>query len=367
MNKWVIPFNWSPPLDPFIVINAEVGDIKNVNLVVDTGLSAGVILDKKFAENHGIQLGECNPQQHLNKITLRITESLEIRIREHHGDHIGFRQCIPVHVGDISSLIERQGIVKWDGLLGAGFFSNKLVQFDFINKRLVIRALQGLTLPSINPSNHPYKCVRCRSKIVISGQSCSVIIDTGARSSIIHNSILSVAVPTHETRQDCWLFSGLTSLPFVELTEFSLGRLKLPKIIVGLVESENHAIIGLDLLPNFDIELDFSSGIAYLIPRDNKARQWTPGRAGAQLDRFYGAFRKGLIVVRNVIPDHAASRAGIKKGDLLMSIDNHSIHRLNVIAATRFLDGYAGEISNIIYERNGKSHETILIRPSFFD
>ena len=119
----------------------------------------------------------------------------------------------------------------------------------------------------------------------------------------------------------------------------------------GAFTSEDYAgNIGNRILERFKCTFDYERRMLYLEPGKNYQKTDQFSRAGIQLART-----GDQVTAMSVLPDSPASKAGLKEGDEVLSVDGASVLTLTPDSVSDMLDqGKIGSIHTIEIKRDGK-------------
>jgi hypothetical protein len=222
-----------------------------------------------------------------------------------------------------------------DGLLGCDFFERFAVEIDYSARKIHVHDARhfeyrgpGKRIPIDIHDCHPYVEARIDEKL-----SGTFMVDTGVRAALMLNRPFcekntlprpdrkalmapigfGVGGPTHQLmgRIDS-LAVGPFTLPGV-VTSFSKDRAGI------LTSSRFDGILGGEFLRRFRVIFDYSRGEMILEPTPalNEAMEYD--MSGLFLTARDPGFR--TYIVENVLNGSPADRAGLMKGDVLMTID----------------------------------------------
>jgi membrane-associated protease RseP (regulator of RpoE activity) len=114
--------------------------------------------------------------------------------------------------------------------------------------------------------------------------------------------------------------------------------------------------LGTDVLANFTLDFDYAHNRIWF--------QYVPGFTPPPFQRsgmsLYADDPKTLSIV-NILSDGPAARAGLQKGDRIVSVDGKKTESIAKREITRMLTAKPGTIVPIVYNRNGKEFRTEIV------
>ena len=138
-----------------------------------------------------------------------------------------------------------------------------------------------------------------------------------------------------------------------------LGSARQDQPVIGLVQSESAGVpwdgtLGAGFFQGFVVAFDYSTNRLFLKPNGRAA-------AAQPFDASGVGFRRddGEYVVDVVVPDTAAALAGVREGDLLVSIDGKDARSLTLLEIRRALSR-TGADCTIVCRRDGVERRLVL-------
>jgi hypothetical protein len=114
--------------------------------------------------------------------------------------------------------------------------------------------------------------------------------------------------------------------------------------------AEGDGTVGFGFLHNFNITIDYSRRRVWFENWTGKVADEELGETG--ISATFSERAKNVVVAR-VSPDSPADAAGVKEGDLLLSVDGVDLHREGFRAMRKMLQGPVGSKVRIAVSRNG--------------
>ena len=324
-----------------VIIPLQINDSKLLHFVVDTGVDRTLIietgqydsislLDIEYLYLRG--LGQGAGIQALMSSGNRIRYAgVEVRNQE--------VMVLEQNIFDISSRVG----MEVNGIIGYPFFKDFVVEIDYANKVLTLykpgryprqRMKKGVTVPLSLENNKPYITLEA---IAQDGETheVKVVVDSGMSSSVLlyPGSLPDSMVPP--TTIEAYLGRGLNGDIRGEI-----GRLNGLRIGGYLLEnptaafpdslSVRHALtlnnrngnLGAGVLHRFRVVFDYGNATLQLLPNRKFKKPFYFNLSGMELINPLPGIN--VYVIADVLPNSPASRAGLKKGDNLVSINGQN-------------------------------------------
>lgn len=221
--------------------------------------------------------------------------------------------------------------LECDGLLGAPFFKAWVVQIDYANRKLTLIPRSAFRPPT-DATAVP---IRFNKEIpeleaTVDGIKGYFKMDTGAGNAvtlfspfIAENHLRGKYKPALETITG----RGVGGLIYGELARvptFSIGPFAFKGVTADLSQQKTGVFasaddagnLGGEIWERFLVTLDYGGNKLYLARNSHFDEPFVGNRCGMTLDNDAGAF-----VVRAVIPNGPADKAGVHDGDIVLGID----------------------------------------------
>ena len=325
--------------DGLVYIPIKVGESQEtLQFVFDTGASTAVI-DSKVAERLGIKADATTYATGANG-------SQEYKIVNNQRFELGSEamiKCRAVLV-DLQKIAERSGRTI-DGIIGADILSSYLVHMDFDSKQL-----KGYDFKKEIPEMKTYQKLKLRFKNSLipvvdleldfpdgEQRKGSFLFDSGANLGLIFNTPyvkkhqLNRTFEKKVARKVRGLTTETTNQQAV-LPALSIGDYRFSEVPVELSESASGVtaraniagILGAMVINKFNYIFDYDQERFYYAPNQlfDKAFQYPmSGLSFVQRD--------GIISIDHVIENSPAALAGIKEGDVVLSVNEMIYNDLN--------------------------------------
>ncbi len=359
--KLLTRFSFTQLTGGIIIVRASIDDkTDSLNFILDTG-SGGISLDSVTVSEIGLPITPSN--RTIRGIagirTVNFANNHTLRLPGLSVDSLNF------HINDYGLLSQVYG-VRIDGIIG----------FSFLRKFIVLLDYDSLAIEVYKPGLYKYKRGGHLLKPTISGlpiQNAVVreeeqnelrfYLDTGAGLCLLLSQ---------EYCEDSALFSpkkkryrtvteglgGKKEMEMIVLKEFKLGPYKFKKIPTYIFEDEFNVLsypslsglIGNDLLRRFNVVLNYGRSEIHLLPNSHFRDAFDYSYSGL------GIYVVGNdIMIMDVIKNSPADFAGLKEGDIIVSIDNNFTGN---IQAYKSLLQVPGTTAKLIIKRGAELFET---------
>ena len=318
-----------------------------IRLAFDTG-SSRLLLFPKAAARLGLRLTNAPPDVQLKPGEVPMARTEQCRVVIEDGDPV----VTSIGVVDVPPVLER----GCDGVLGWGELSPVVVEIN-------ARAGVVTHLTNTPPDVADWVKLRIRTnsstlRLEIPGSpTSSISIDTGSPQGVQLSPQKWREWRTAHAHQpatehaDFVPASGLVVGEEVWAGEISFGPLKITEVPVmessktdiGIGGADYQATLGLTALKRLDMILDCKKGVAYLQPRRSPPLPYQHNRIGAV---FTPHSMDGGELVAHVAEGSPAARAGIRNGDILLTIDDLDVTKWHsdpaVLPLSRFWERAPG-------------------------
>jgi PDZ domain len=170
------------------------------------------------------------------------------------------------------------------------------------------------------------------------------LIDTGANGAadVFHPFAQANGLPTHlvEFREAGPAVGGNVNYRLERATDFVIGDFHLHGPVIAFADAENEwpahqyaGLIGTDILRRFIVTFDFPHRQLYLLPLSTLSDPFAFDGGGMRLLAKGSKFE--TLVVSRVVKGSPAEQAGVKAGDVLVSVDGKDAGALSLDAIDR--------------------------------
>ncbi len=329
-----IPFK---NIGSLVIIPVKVNDSRELNMVLDTGMSAGVTV--LFHSELGDELGLEYAQE------VAIAGAGEGETKKAH--------MTPGAKVEISGLIfsnqtvvvfdEKREASRWafDGLIGKSIFDSYVVEIDYLRSMLIIHEASNFSV------DHPEQAIPITLdrglpmiEAVIDTEEekeipVKLIVDLGARHTLMFNVIPQKKILFPKKTITSIIGRGVQgelSGKTGRLPKLQIGGFVFHQVITNFAPEESNTGIqpsgfvfdgnlGFGVLKRFKVVLDYPHQRMFLIPNETNDKPFEFNMLGIS----YEQRMDGSLYVRDVITDSPASEKGIKKGDVIIAINGKNL------------------------------------------
>ncbi len=264
---------------------------------------------------------------------------------------------------------------KIAGIVGIQLIRPMCTQFDFVRNRITffiskhppihIPGAMHLALQQLAPQDGDYRLTH--RLLLPDGTAVNMLMDTGAFTSSIPRTVAnhlrksstgtaSIA-STHDTgTSGVVVSSDLTLLyPYLDIA----GQREPDITLTGKWDYPDFGTFGIDFLARFRVTMDFPNNVMVLErATDYSSRVRYLGKAYTRLQR-----RDGGYYADSLEEGSPAQKAGLRKGDKIVSIDGYDLGTLSSDIVAYLLLGYANGTAELKASRKVKGKtETQTIR-----
>jgi predicted aspartyl protease len=353
----ILPFEWEPPSRPMIVVQMQVNSGDILPFAIDTGASATLVVFRWAAEKTklvpngktitsvpGNLLMQQTPPCAIRMIGTLDTKGLTYRFTE-------------AYLMDTPEALAKYPGVRLAGIVGAPFFHVATALFDFDRKRLTFypqthapflspTAPGAFTLPlePLPPGAGPNFWLRVNFPPTdISGP---MEIDTGNTATVLPGPVGKKIKPLDKSNGVLINIGGTQQGDQLLLADLSLGNTKLPLTEVVVNPQPTIALLGMNILSQYNFILDSRNGYVTFLPRKIPLNHFIDGII--KFDFTMDIFR---WLVTKVPRDSDAERGGLKVGDSIETIDGIETSGMSMDTFISAVQGNAWEPATFVVER----------------
>lgn len=334
--KFITAFPFKQLNGGVILVKAQYSNLTDTfNFILDTG-SGGISLDSTTTVNYkiphvpsgryiygiaGVRKVDYAPNQSLTFPGLTV-------------DSLNF------YINNYEVLTSVYGI-KIDGIIGFSFLSRYLVKVDFDSLKINVFSPGSITYPPhgllIHPSFQglPTIPLAIRDSKKFEG---NYFFDTGAGLCLLlsnhFNEDSSVLIKKRKPVEiEVQGMGGKKRMRLSIIKELQIGNFKFRKVPTYLFEDEYNVLaypqrvglVGNDILRHFNLIINYHQKEIYLTPNSHFRDPFDYSYTGMTMYSL-----DGEIFVDDIVKGSPADRAGLKNGDVIMSIDNNFSGNLEV-------------------------------------
>lgn len=338
-----VPFQ---QINGFIVVKIKINDIFSFNFILDTGAEHTILFKKEVAN-----LSALESKKKINIIGADMSTVMTGWISKPFPAVIEDRLRIETEIVVLDEdYFQLDGIagIPIDGLIGSDILSRYIVHINYDRSRITFAGLDSkYDIPGdykkVNTSfrrNKPYVNVCLSSNPGDSSEVC-LLFDSGASlTQMIYTDKL------HTNIRPSKYIKGVIGKGLGGNIEGFLGKvifIKIPpykfeNIITNFMDTEEqnlvikdstrHGIIGSEIIKRFNIIIDYKNQELYLKPSRSFYHKYLNDRSGLSVVAVGQALNEYEIV--NVIQNSPAGEAGLKKGDMIISINHRKTEYRNL-------------------------------------
>lgn len=336
---------------PYLQVRAFVNGTP-LNLIVDTGAGMTVLTPrtaKAASVNGGVPIRAVGASGNGVSATLAKADTIQIGNSVVKGEQV--------------VILELPGELDCDGLVGYSFLRHFATSFDYAQPSLTF-APSAAFRPHPDDeafemelkSNHPH----VRGTVV--GQEGTFLIDTGSSGTLtlykpfVDAGEIRTKFPPRMSRISGKGVGGFVKGDITQLPAFQLGKFTLSSVpsVLGVHASDgeskgNAGAIGASIIRKFVMTLDYSARKVYFRKSSFFAEAYDVDRSGVFL-----SVEAGKFTVVEVVTGSPAATAGLKTGDVLVTVNGTAVSTLHPLKVKTAFRGPAGSRVKVTVLREGK-------------
>lgn len=349
--------------DEAIIVEATINGRK-ASLMFDTGFSGCAVVDE------GLNIGSPT-----GKITLR--------------DFVGEFQAETVKVktlalgqlkipSDGMEAVKRPGAfysisynTHCTGIMGFEVIKDQITEINFQKSRFIFHP-QSVDISKRVPDNKTTFLAKLlpighnSMEMLVevpNGKKMTLALDTGnAFFATTHRDVLErvgLWEPSREPKfiKSAYVASGEVSSWYAQMPELKVYGIPVPRSTWSIIDlpsssAEHDGTVGFGFLKNFNITIDFSRRRVWFENFTGKTGNDAKGDIGVSLGP--SPEDKSRILVYRVAPGSPAEKAGIKRGDAVLSVDGHELADIGPRRLSQVFEGDLGTKVNLAISRKGE-------------
>jgi hypothetical protein len=319
-----------------VILRAQLGSFPDtLNFVLDTG-SSGISLDSTTVDY--LKLIPTATDRTIRGIAgirkVSFLYNKQLRFPGITIDSLNF------HINDYTILTEVYG-ERIDGIIGYSVFSRYIMKIDYDSMKVAfftkgtIRYPRGgyLLKPSINQL--VAQSLRVRDEKTINSR---FLYDMGAGVCMLLTRDFVKDSAFFNKRKKRWIkegegLGGKIDMELVVMKEIKLGPYRFRAVPVYIFDDVYNVtsypylggLIGNDILRRFNVILNYEKGDIYLTPNSHYRDPFDYSYSGIELYMV-----GNLIIVGDVAKGSPAEAAGVREGDVVISVNNNFTQNLNL-------------------------------------
>ncbi len=347
-----------------IIVDATVNGAK-VSCMFDTGFSGSLVLNTNI--EIGKPTGTMMLRDFVGEFEASTTKIKSLKLGNMTIDPTGM-EAVQQPLGRGMSFSYN---THTDGIMGFETISHNVTQINFEKKKFVFYP-KSFDINKLVPDNK--KTFMCRLlPIGHNAMEMEVIAKNGGKMILALDTGNAFYATTHKDtleRIGLWkldhkpkymkqsgVASGSVDSWSLLVKDINIYGVTVPESVWDIIDApsssaEGDGTIGFGFLKNFNITIDYEKRRVFL-------ENWT----GKVVDDFVGEvgigatyFREiNAIQIYDVVPESSAALAGIKEGDLLLSIDGEDLTKQDFRAIDRLLEGKVGTKVKIVTSSRGQA------------
>ncbi|MEY3433085.1 MAG: hypothetical protein RL131_1021 [Bacteroidota bacterium] len=341
-----------------ILIKAKVNNYPDsLNFILDTG-SGGISLDSSTVDEYNIPIvasdktikgiGGLRKVPFLYNATLHLPGVVTPNLN--------------FHVNDYGILTNVYGI-KIDGIIGYAFFSKYIVNINYDNLLIHVYSIGEYKYPSSGTILRPmFTALPIQNiRFTDDGKHYQYFyLDTGAGLNfLLSERYVEDSMVMRKKRKPPLVtqaegVGGRTSMKITVVREVKIGPYRFRKVPSFLFKDEYNVtnypyvggLVGNDLLRRFNVTFNYTKQEVHLIPNTHFRDLFDYAYSGLTI-----YFVEGKIMVDDIVPGSPAEKAGFKKEDIILAVNNDVS---NNIQSYKTLMQSVGQRLNFVINREGK-------------
>lgn len=355
-----------------IIVDATVNGRK-LALMFDSGFSGAVNVGDEI--NLGKATGKIILRDFVGEMEASTTEIKSLKVGDKVIKPVGM-EAVMTPGGDYSFAYGQH----CDGLLGLQTLKDEIVEINFEKNKFIFHP-STYDITKLTPDNKRTFLARLlptghsaleMTVTASTGDKMQLALDTGNSfyATTYRETLERVRVwPSSKNPQftkQSGVASGAVDSWDVRLKDFKIFGVPVPSGVWDVIErpsssAQMDGTVGFGFLKNFNITIDYARRRVWLENFNGKVSDDEPGDVG--ISAVWSPERKRAIIVR-VSPESPAAKAGVKKGDQLLSVDGVEVVNYGFKRMRRIFEGPVGAKVKFDTSRDGEVMRYELTRAS---
>lgn len=306
-----------------------------LQFILDTG-SAGISLDTTTSRRLGLAIKPSD------KIIRGLAGSKPVFYAHNHSLVLpGLRvDSLDFHINDYELISQVYGI-QVDGIIGFSFLARYVVTVDYDTEEIIVYPKGNFPYPKggllLRPSLTQIPLISAPMRNAVRTITNRYYFDTGAGMCLLlssqfvnDSSVLQEKRRRRKTKKiiqtEAQGLGGKMSMSLTTIPEFRIGNYTFRNVPTYIFDDKSNVtaypflggMIGNDLLRRFNITLNYSRKEIYLMPNTHFRDMFDYSYTGLIIYLI-----DGRVEVTDVIKGSPAEKAGFKKGDIIVAINNN--------------------------------------------
>jgi predicted aspartyl protease len=346
-----------------MIVDATVNG-KKVSLMFDTGFGAWVDVDSSI--NLGKPDGKMTLQDFVGQMEVDTVKIKSLKLGE---------LKIPLDESSVAVLSPPSGYSEaygthCDGLMGLSVIKNTITEFNFQKGKLIFYP-KSYDISKKVPDNKKtfltkmlptgFSAIEMAVK-TSEGKTMVLALDTGnSFYATTHRDVLDrVGIWPISRKQQFTKISSVASGPvdswYVRMPKLTIFGVPVETSVWDIIDlpsssAESDGTVGFMFLKNFNVTIDYERRRVWLENFTDKVNIEEPAATG--LNVFWDKAKKNYVVVR-VEDASPAAKANIKKGDLLLSVNDDEALNIGFDRMREKLEGKPGSKVKLAMSRHGE-------------
>ncbi len=318
-----------------VLVKAKFNDIPDsLNFILDTG-SGAISLDSSTTEEFKI------PHVPSGRTINGIAGIREVDVARNNklAFHGLVMDSLDFYINDYDILTSVYG-EKIDGIVGYSFFSKYIVKMNFDSLQILVYSPGTIKYPKAGFLLHPLFTALPIQPLTIKDDrkvDANFYIDTGAGLCFLMSKQFEEdsAILKKRRRPISVQVQGLGGKKEMKLTiikQVQIGPYRFRKVPTNILDDEFNAtsypflggLIGNDILRRFNMVFNYPKREIHLIPNSHFNDEFDYSYTG--MNMYYV---DGVIIADDVIEGSPAERAGLKKDDVIISVNSNFSNNIN--------------------------------------
>jgi hypothetical protein len=347
--------------DDAIVVDAQVNGRK-VSLMFDTGFSGTVVLNASV--NIGATTGVMNLRDFVGTFQ---ASTVKIKTFKLGSMNIDPQDKEAVLTGDRDYSFSYN--THCDGIMGYEVIGDRVFEINFENKKFIFHP-KSVDITKRTPDNKKTFLAKLlptghnsleMEVLAPTGKKLVLALDTGnAFYATTHKDVLErvglwPAGQSAKFLKAAFVASGEVSSWYKSMKDMTIYGVPVAESTWSIIDlpsssAEHDGTVGFGFLKNFNITVDYDRRRVWLENHSGKAGNEPDGDLG--ISAFYDPDDKRLKIGR-VAPDSPAAKAGLKRGDHILSLDGVENFNIGYRRLLTLFEGPKGSKAQLVVSRQG--------------
>ncbi len=360
----VIPFKL---VNNLMIISLRLNKSDTMNFILDTGVKTALLIGQKT--------GDSLKLQYARRIKIKgLGEGADVEAIHSFGNRIdlsgifGINQDILILMQDIFFFSSKLGM-RIHGIIGYDIFKNFVVEINYERRELVLKdhkrfkvGKRDKLLNIVVEEGKPY----IETVIGMTNGNAvktKLIIDTGASHALSLDIFSNDQLQLPPKTKDAYLGRGLNGDihgKIGRIPNIDVGGFQLEGILTSFPDSSSlrhvnqttkrNGNLGAEILKRFHITFDYLNQRMLIRPNSNFKKPFVYNMSGIEVLTPVPGLP--LFVISDIDEDSPAERAGLRKGDQLLYINNKIAFQYNLNDIISLFQSKAGKKITMVIQRN---------------